>query len=243
MPFNSISRIRSLPREKGWDVATVLRSWWSLRSACALAAGALAQEPSSKKDLGSPGRSSCADGIGGPSSSARRLPDALKFANGLLRQKKYDLAAEEYERFAKSGAKGRDLDDARFGLANARLYQGNFRESRRAFDEFLKGAPEDPRRLTARYRLGELAYLLGDLPAARRSLEEFSAATSDHPGLEMALTYLGDTCFGLQDFSPGAGGIPAVARGISRGEARRTSEVWPGADSGGAGGPGPGARR
>ena len=89
------------------------------------------------------------------------MPDALRFANGLLRQRKYDLAAEEYERFANSGAKGKDLDDARFGLANARLYQGNFRESRRAFDEFLEGAPADPRNLTARYRLGELAYLLG----------------------------------------------------------------------------------
>ena len=130
--------------------------------------------------------------------------------------------------------RGRDLDDARFGLANARLYQGNFREARRAFDEFLKGAPEDPRRLTARYRLGELAYLLGDLAAARRSLEEFSAATSDHPGLEMALTYLGDTCFGLQDFPHGTGGLPAVARGVSRRKARGASEVWPGADFGGA---------
>ena len=148
----------------------------------------------------------------------RRLvayPMRLKFANGLLRQKKYDLAAEEFERFANSGAKGSDLDDARFGLANARLYQGNFRESRQAFDEFLKGRTEDPRRLTARYRLGELAYLLGDLAAARRSLEEFTAATSDHPGLEMALTYLGDTCFGLQDFLARTTGLRAVARGVS----------------------------
>ena len=97
-----------------------------------------------------------------------------------------------------------------------------------------RGAPRDPRKLTARYRLGELAYLLGDLPAARRSLEEFSAATADHAGLEMALTYLGDTCFGLQDFAQARGGLPAVARGVSQGEACGTSEVWPGADSGGA---------
>ena len=156
---------------------------------------------STKKSRVLPWLVRAADGISGPPSPARQLPDALKFANGLLRQKKYDLAAEEYERFANSGAKGRDLDDARFGLANARLYQGNFRESRQAFDEFLKDAPNDARKLTARYRLGELAYLLGDLAAARRSLEEFTTATSDHPGLEVALTYLGDTCFGLGDFS------------------------------------------
>ena len=163
--------------------------------------GAPAQEPSSRKDAGSAGAQSGRERRpGARGGGTARVPDALKFANGLLRQKKYDLAAEEYERFAELRRKGPDLDDARFGLANARLYQGNFREARRAFDDFLKAAPDDPRRLTARYRLGELAYLLGDLPAARRSLEEFTAATVDHPGLEMAWTYLGDTCFGLQDF-------------------------------------------
>jgi len=159
----------------------------------ALAVCAAGQESLKKEDVSEP-RSRLAE------SPVRRLPDALKFANGLLRQKKYDLAAEEYARFVSSGAKGPDLDDARFGLATARLYQGNFPEARGAFDEFLKAAPDDPRRLTARYRLGELAYLVGDLPAARRSLEEFTSATADHPGLEMAWTYLGDTCFGLRDF-------------------------------------------
>ena len=131
------------------------------------------------------------------------------------------MAAEEYERFLNSGAKGRDLDDARFGLANARLYLGNFRESRQSFGEFLKGAPDDSRKLTARYRLGELAYLLGDLAAARRSLEEFIAATADHPGLEVALTYLGDVCFGLQDFSSARG---AYQRSLAAYPAGRLAE-------------------
>ena len=198
MPFNSTS-FRSTGERKSWAVASHSRLL-VLAASSACVACALAQEPS-KKAPGSLEAQPRSDGIGSPPSPARRLPDALKFANGLLRQKKYDLAAEEYERFAKSGAKGRDLNDARFGLANARLYQGNFRESRQAFDEFLKGAPDDSRGLTARYRLGELAYLLGDLAEARRSLEDFSSATSDHPGLEVALTYLGDARFGLQDFS------------------------------------------
>jgi TolA-binding protein len=112
---------------------------------CALAAGASAQEPSSNKDPGFGENPPRGEGVAAPSSSSRRLPDALKFAAGLLRQKKYDLAAEEYERFANSGATGKDLDDARFGLATARLYLGNYREARRAFDEFLKDAPADPR--------------------------------------------------------------------------------------------------
>ena len=156
------------------------------------------------KDSGAAtGRPSGGAGQGRATAATRPLPDALKFANGLLRQRKYDLAAEEYERFVNSGAKGPDLDDARFGLATARLYQGKFPEARRAFDDFLKSEPDGPRSLTARYRLGELSYLVGDYSEARRSLEEFTAATVDHPGLEMAWTYLGDARFGLKDF-PGA---------------------------------------
>ena len=51
-------------------------------------------------------RSAAKPGQGRTAAAARPIPDALKFANGLLRQKKYDLAAEEYERFIKSGVNG-----------------------------------------------------------------------------------------------------------------------------------------
>src|SRR5436309_617570 len=114
----------------------------------------------------------------------RRVPDGLKFAHGLLRQRKFDLAAQEYERYLATRPAGLDWADAQFGLANARLYQGRYSEARRAFEEFLKVAPEDSRALTARYRLGELSYVTGDLPAARRLLEAFTATAGEHPGLE-----------------------------------------------------------
>jgi tetratricopeptide (TPR) repeat protein len=135
----------------------------------------------------------------GKPAGGRALPDALKFANGLLRQRKYDLAAEEYERFLKAGASGLDANDARFGLANARLYQSRYQEALSAFEEFLKTASDDSRSLTARYRVGELLYLVGDLAGARRAMEAFTAINVSHPGLEMAWTYLGDACFGLHD--------------------------------------------
>ncbi len=131
----------------------------------------------------------------------RRSPrsDALKFANGLLRQRKFDLAVEEYQRFLDAGAKGTERNDAQFGLGTALLSVGRHRDARAAFDAFLKESPKDSRALSARYRLGELSYLLGDLPAARAALELFTSATTDHPSLELAWTYLGDTCFGLED--------------------------------------------
>ena len=125
--------------------------------------------------------------------------DSLRFANGLLRQKKFDLAAQEYERLLKAGATGAERDDARFGLASAWLAMGRYREARGAFDDFLKGAPDDPRALSSRFRQGELSYLLGDLAAARVALEAFTSAKTSHPSLELAWTYLGDTCFSLED--------------------------------------------
>ena len=131
----------------------------------------------------------------------RRIPDALRFAHGLLRQRKFDLAAEEYERFLAARPSAADRLDALFGLANARLDQGRYADSLRAFGEFLEAGPTDPRSRTARYRVGELSYLTGNLAAARQSLETFTADRSAHPALETAWTYLGDVCFALNDMA------------------------------------------
>lgn len=131
--------------------------------------------------------------------AGRKTPDSLRFANGLLRQRKFDLAAEEYERFLADRPGRADRADALFGLANARLNQERYPEALRAFGEFLEAAPGDPRTRTARYRLGELSYLVGDLPASRRALEAFTAGAGEHPALETAWTYLGDVCFAQDD--------------------------------------------
>jgi TolA-binding protein len=166
--------------------------------------GARGQEPSPKREpipASSPAGNQATKAD--EARAARQIPDALKFANGLLRQRKYDLAAEEFAGFLKSSPGGQDGVDARFGLANCRLHQGRYQDAWHAFDEFLKAAPNDSRALTARYRLGELSYLLGDLAAARKSLEAFTQIKVQHAGLETAWTYLGDTCFGLGDL-PGA---------------------------------------
>ena len=100
-------------------------------------------------------------------SSTQQAADSLRFANGLMRQKKFELAAQEYQRVLNSGATGALRNDARFGLGGAWLSSGRFREARGAFGDFLKDAPDDPRSGSARFRVGELSYLLGDLPAAR----------------------------------------------------------------------------
>ncbi len=138
--------------------------------AAALASGSasLGQEPAAKRPAVE-------------STSRQAASDSLRFANGLLRQKKFELAAQEYERILKAGAAGPERDDARFGLGNAWLSLGRYREARGAFDDFLKGAPDDPRARSARFRQGELSYLLGDLPAARNARRELHQYEDEPP--------------------------------------------------------------
>jgi len=135
-----------------------------------------------------------------PQAAARRIPDALNFANGLYRDRRYDLAAEEYQGFLKSAPAGPDADDARFGLANSRLFLQRYKEARQDFEAFLAAAPADhPNAGTATFRVGETAYLLGDLPAARGALERFLAANPGHRYEETAWSHLGGICLRLDD--------------------------------------------
>jgi cellulose synthase operon protein C len=128
-----------------------------------------------------------------------RVPEALNFANGLFRERRYELAAKEYERFLKDAGAGPDAAEARFGLANARLFQGEYAKAREQFLEFLRLAPKHANAATAWYRVGETAYMLGDLPAARKAFETFTTDYPDHKHLDTAWPYLGDVCLRLGD--------------------------------------------
>ncbi|WP_254053253.1 tetratricopeptide repeat protein [Singulisphaera sp. GP187] len=133
------------------------------------------------------------------STRAEPVPEGLNYANGLFRDRRYELAAEEYERFLNESPKGAHADEARFGLANARLFQGQYDKARRQFEAFLEAAPQHANRLTALYRVGETSYMLGDLPVARRALESFTANAKGHRNLETAWPYLGEVCLRMQD--------------------------------------------
>lgn len=142
-----------------------------------------------------------------PAARARRVPEALNFANGLFRERRYELAAKEYERFLAepASATAAEAAEARFGLANARLFQHEYAKARRGFEEFLRQSPDHPNAPTAWYRVGETSYMLGDLPAARRAFETYTADYPGHKHLETAWPYLGDVCLK-------AGDLPAARR-------------------------------
>ena len=87
---------------------------------------------------------------------ARQVPEALSFAHRLYQGRRFDLAAEEYEKFLKSGQARAEADsaDAWYYLGNARLFLEQYQEARKAYEEFLRVAPDHPNGPTARYRVG-----------------------------------------------------------------------------------------
>jgi cellulose synthase operon protein C len=134
--------------------------------------------------------------------AARQIPEGLNVANGLYRLRRYDLAIEEYEKFLQSNQPRTEADvgDAWFGLGNARLFLGKYKDARQAFEEFVKVTPDHPFAPTGRYRVGESAYVLGDLPAARQALELYVGTNAgDRRYLQAAWSYLGDIDFRLND--------------------------------------------
>ena len=131
---------------------------------------------------------------------ARVVPEPLRFANALLRDRRFDVAATQYERFLKTSPDPLDAADAHFGLGRARLFLNDYPAARREFQEFLRIAPPDhPNASTALFRLGESAYLMNDLAAARKSLEDYTQRYPEHTHRDTAWPELADVCVRLND--------------------------------------------
>lgn len=181
--------LTSFPARAGRDRRTLA---WSL--ALGVLAGVWPSSAGAQESRARPGGGGTVAEAG-----ARPVPEALNYANGLFRDRRYGLAAEEYERFLKDAPAGPDANEARFGLANARLFEGQYAKARQQFEAFLAAAPNHTNAATAIYRVGETSYMLGDLPAARRALETFTAKVREHRYLETAWPYLGEVCLRMHD--------------------------------------------
>jgi hypothetical protein len=70
----------------------------------------------------------------GAAAEPRPVPEALNFANALLRDKHYARAADEYERFLSNVPTGPDAAEAVYGLARARLFLGKYKEARKHYE-------------------------------------------------------------------------------------------------------------
>ena len=122
-----------------------------------------------------------------PSQEKPRLPEGLNFAHALFRQRRFDLAADEYRRFLDSGPTAAECRRRSLRPGKRTTLPGPVQGGEGAFQEFLDKNSDSPRAKTAWYRLGELAYMLGDLPAARKRWRRLfkgrpSILTSRPPG-------------------------------------------------------------
>ncbi len=147
----------------------------------------------------------------------------LRFAHGLLRQRKFDLAAEEYERFLASRPSGADRARRPLRPGQRPARPGTLCRCAAGLRRFPRGSPG--RSAVADSPISRRRALVPDgRPAGRRrALEAFTAVRSHHPALETAWTYLGDVCFALNDLAGGAGGVRTVAGGSSPRPARRSA--------------------
>lgn len=127
----------------------------------------------------------------------RVVPEELNFAAGLYQQRRYDLAAEEYQKFLARNPNGQDAADALYGLAGSKLMISQYEDARAAYREFLKRAPGDPRSADVLYRVGETSALLGDLKVAKQSLEDFTRRTPKHRFTQAAWVNLGEVDYKL----------------------------------------------
>lgn len=130
------------------------------------------------------------------------VPESLRFATGLYQQRRYDLAAEEFQKFiAENKTKNSpDVVNAQYALATCRLFLGQYAESRQSFEDFLKIAPpEHPNLSAAQFRVGETSYLMGDMQKAEGALARYlDQSPKDHPQRDSALVYAGDVSLRLE---------------------------------------------
>ena len=218
-------------RERAGWVSSLARPWGWRFLAIVLVAGLVSAEDSSVDAGPTPSASGGKQRESEPgATSARRVPDALKFANGLLRQRKFDLAAEEYDRFLAGDPKGLDRIDALFGLGNAQLYQGRYKEARRAFETFLKEAPADSRRTDRSLPTGRAVLPIGRFPGRSSCPRGVHIDEGRSSGSGDRLDLPGRCLLRIERPARCASGLRTILVGVSARADGRSRSIWPGPD-------------
>ncbi|MFM7317696.1 MAG: tetratricopeptide repeat protein, partial [bacterium] len=127
---------------------------------------------------------------------AQQSAETLRFADGLFQQRRYDIAAEEYQKFLRENKqeKSPEAVAATYALATSQLFLGRYAEARKSFEDYLKIAAADHANFaSAQFRVGETSYLMGDVEKAESALATYlEKAPAGHPQRDSALVYAGD---------------------------------------------------
>ncbi|MFZ5831302.1 MAG: tetratricopeptide repeat protein [Planctomycetota bacterium] len=122
--------------------------------------------------------------------------DQYTVATGHYARQRWELAAQEFERFLADFADHPQADAATFLLGESLLQSGRTADARRQFDLYLKRAPKGAFARPALFRSGEACYLLAEHEPAAELLEQFHRNYPDDRLGAYVLTYLGEIAFG-----------------------------------------------
>jgi TolA-binding protein len=137
-------------------------------------------------------------------SPTKTVPEEYRFAAGLYRQQRWDLAAEAFRKFIKNHPDHERVPYARLYLGLTLVNADKYADARDVLRAYVRDYPQSRSLPDALYRAGECSYLLDDLKSAERELGRFVKEYPRHELVEWALPYLGDSELRLK--------APAAAR-------------------------------
>jgi TolA-binding protein len=126
--------------------------------------------------------------------------DQFAVAAAHYQNKRWHLAAEEFQEFLQGHLRHKKAAEARFFAAECYLQLRQYAKARDEYQRFLRDHPHDLRATQAEFRQGEAAYFLGQRDAAQVELEAF---LRKHPGDPLAaytLAYLGQLAIDRGDY-------------------------------------------
>jgi cellulose synthase operon protein C len=133
------------------------------------------------------------------SPQSQSFPEEYRFAAGLYRQQRWDLAADAFRKFIKDHPDHERVPYARLYLGLTLVNADKYAEARDVLRSYVRDYPQSRSLPDALYRAGECSYLLDDLKSAERELGQFVKDFPRHELIEWALPYLGDSKLRLKE--------------------------------------------
>jgi len=117
--------------------------------------------------------------------------DLYDLSLGLIRQERYETAAETLEKLVTQFPKHSRTELARFRLGVINLTLKKYEPARNNLRQFAANNKESKNLPEALYHIGYSSFQLGDMKAAEQEFQTFHRQFPEHPSREKSLAYLG----------------------------------------------------
>jgi cellulose synthase operon protein C len=175
------SAVGARPNFSGWLLLIAIGVTWSV-------------DPAPAKAQSPPDQSANGTAPAGEHASAEpSIPDQYRFAAGLYKQQRWELAADAFRKFLKMYPGHDRVPYARLYLGLALVNLDRYADARAVLREYAESYPQSKSLPDVLYRIAECSYLLNDLKSAETEFQRFMDRYPQHDLIEWALTYLGDT--------------------------------------------------